>query len=124
VATSTFVADANNALAATRAETAQAAQTGVEDFILHPKPPESMTVEETRAYIRTQKLLPADQLASLPDEAILQAYKMSYQDALRIQAARAQAAGGTAPAVSGATSSPALVPTSPSASTPAPQPTL
>lgn len=88
--TSTFVAGAGASLAAAQNED-QAPKTGVEEFITNPKPPEQMTAAETRAYVLEHQLLPADQLADLPDVALLQAYKLSYQDALRIQAARAAA---------------------------------
>ncbi len=94
VATSTFQAEAAADLDARRA-VADASKTGVESFIANPKPPDSMTAAETREYIRGQNLLPADQLAGLPDEAILQAYKLSYQEALRIQAARAASGSGS-----------------------------
>ncbi len=91
-ATSTFVMDASENLATTRAN-AQAARTGVDAFIANPKPPDSMTAAETREYIRVHQLLPAEQLAGLPDEALMQAYRLSYQEALRIQSARAASLG-------------------------------
>lgn len=113
--TSTFVAEAAADLAATRAAAA-ASKTGVDAFIASPKPPESMTAAETRDYIRMQNLLPADQLAALPDEAVLQAYRMSYQEALRIQAARAggaaTGAGMATPTGTGSSSASSLPPTS------------
>lgn len=112
--TSTFVAGASVGLAA--AQTAAASKTGVDDFIANPKSPESMTAAETREYIRLHQLLPADQLTNLSDEALVQAYKLSYQDALRIKAAQTAAANPTVP-VQTATSSLVLPPT------PSPQPT-
>ena len=111
-ATSTFEAEAGAALAGIQANAG--AQTGVDAFIMNPKPPESMTAAETRQYILQNQLLPADQLVNLSDEAILQAYKLSYQDALRIQAARTAASTGSVPAPT-----PAPVPSP----TPSPQPT-
>ncbi len=111
-ATSTFVTAADASLAATQAKANAATQTGVEGFIANPKPPESMNAEQTRAYIRQQSLLPEDQLVNLSDEALLQAYQMSYQEALRIQAARAAVAGGGSATTS--------APISPSPSTPTP----
>lgn len=94
-ATSSFVAAADANMAAIRAGAAgQTSESGVNAFIANPKPPESMTVAETRAYIRAQGLLPDDQLMNLPDEAVTQAYRLSYQEALRIQAARASVASG------------------------------
>lgn len=110
-ATSTFETDAGASLAATQAA-AQANQTGVERFIANPEPPESMTVAETRAYILSHQLLPADQLEGLADEAVMQAYRFSYQEALRIRAARTAA---TAPVASSSVSVPST--------TPSPQPT-
>lgn len=95
VATSTFVAAADAGLAAARAEASGAAQTGVEGFIMNPQPPETMNAAQTRAYILAQGLLPPDQLQNLPDASILQAYRLSYQEALRIQAARAATASST-----------------------------
>lgn len=109
-ATSTFVAEADANLAAVRSG-AQPPQTGVEEFIVNPKVPESMTAEDTRAYIRSQGLLPADQLATLSDEAVMQAYRMSYQEALRIQSARAAASPSVSSSVSTTAPSPSLQPT-------------
>ncbi len=109
-ATSTFVAEADANLAAVRSG-ARPPQTGVEEFIVNPKVPESMTAEDTRAYIRSQGLLPADQLATLSDEAVMQAYRMSYQEALRIQSARAAASPSVSSSVSTTAPSPSLQPT-------------
>lgn len=92
-ATSSFVTAADANLAAIRAGTAaKSSEMGVNAFIANPKLPESMTADETRAYILAQGLLRADQLLGLPDEAVMQAYRLSYQEALRIQAARASTA--------------------------------
>ncbi len=88
--TSTFVATAGADLTAAQIA-AQAAKGGVDEFLSNPKPPGSMTAAETREYIRSRQLLPPDQLASLPDDALMQAYVLSYQEALRIQAARSPA---------------------------------
>jgi hypothetical protein len=93
--TSTLELGAGTSLAGIQAAVS-AQQSGVDTFIANPKPPDSMTAAETREYIRAHQLLPADQLAELPDEAIMQAYRLSYQDALRIQAAHA-AVGGSPP---------------------------
>ncbi len=95
VNTSTFATDfqasANNNLLAAQAAAQAADKTGVNDFIAHPAEPSSMNAEQTRAYLLAHQLITQDQLKGLPDAAVLQAYQLSYQDALRVRAAQAAA---------------------------------
>jgi hypothetical protein len=100
----------------TERPTVQAPQSGVDQFLANPPKPESMNVAETRAYLRSHQLVSEAEIATLPDEAVLQAYQMSYQEALRIQAARAAVAGATQVTASSSAS------TAPSPA-PSPQPT-
>lgn len=67
----------------------------IEEFIANPPLPGSMTAKETREYLRSHGLVTDTQLTQLPDEGILQAYQLSYQEALRIQAGRTTTSSST-----------------------------
>lgn len=97
---------------------AQAPQSGVDEFLANPPKPESMNAAETRAYLRSHQMVSEEEIATLPDASVLQAYQLSYQEALRIQAARAAVAGSSPPATSSSSA-----PTAPSSPAPSPQPT-
>lgn len=85
----------------------------IEEFIANPPLPGSMTVKETRDYLRSHGLVTASQLEQLPDEGVQQAYQLSYQEAIRIQTARAASTQPT-------TGTSTTADTSPSAPSPTP----
>lgn len=63
------------------------ASQGALEFIQNPPEPSSMTPTQIRAYLLSHQLVPKNQLEGLTDEAVVQAYQLSYQQALQVQAA-------------------------------------
>ena len=81
----------------------------LDDFVNNPPLPGSMTASATRAYLADHGLVAQSDLAALPDGAVLQAYQLSYQEAIHIKAARgggASGGGGVATSTISASSTP------------------
>ena len=57
------------------------------EFINNPRDPATMKPAEIRAYLLSHNLVPKNQIDLLSDEAVVQAYSLSYQQALRVQSA-------------------------------------
>ena len=60
---------------------------GALEFINNPPDPASMTPAQVREYLLSHQLVPKAQLDVLTDAAVVQAYQLSYREAIQVQAA-------------------------------------
>ncbi len=74
---------------------------GPQKFLERPPDPATLTPAQIRDYLLTKGLVAKEELALLPDAAVVEVYTTAYQDALRIQAT----SGPVPPPASGGTGS-------------------